>query len=81
MEAWIEYNQGRLPYDGSIASQDYVVLKALQTFSSEKNRIELEAQEREEKKAKSKRLTMEAKSLAKKGGGLPTGIRVSGGEA
>ena len=81
MEAWIEYSQGRLPWPGSVANQDHIVLRGLQIFASHRDRLAIERQDRSDKVSRSKRITMEAKKAARSGGvGLPTGINVSRGE-
>ena len=81
MEAWMEYNQGRLPYPGSVSEQDHIVLRSLQLMTTAKNRIENERLEKQRKKSKSTQITMEAKKHARRGTiGLPPGVSVSGGQ-
>ena len=80
MEAWIEYSQGRLPWGGAVADQDYVTLRGLQMFASHKTRIENERHDRSERKRRSKQLTHEAKALSSRGG-LPPGITPSRSDA
>jgi hypothetical protein len=76
MEAWIEYSQGRLPWAGAVADQDYAVLRGLQIFSHKKLRIEADRLDRAERKRSSRERTREAKTLASRGA-LPPGVVAS----